>query len=203
VRLFFPLASTNDFGSMIQVGQAISIVTYLILITNTFKNKSQENIPKELWMSLFTILTCGASIKLILNYRSDLKIAIVVLTLIAIYFSIPLLKLMRSSLIVSIQSLFQFLTQPGDLLLNDFVHWTHTWNGRIIPTLFFTCVVALYSGTSFFALLLCGFFIFLATCLIFFTIVSKNGFLNSLLEGNLLSIGIFGVILVYLIKLIL
>eukprot|EP01080_Neovahlkampfia_damariscottae_P000964 gene964-9871_t len=198
VRLFFPNSTTNDFGSLIQVGQAISIVTYLILITNVFKNKKEEYIPKELWFSLFSILTSIFLIKLVLNFNFEYTIYLNTFGLIvivsSIYSSFTLFKFVNSNLILSIKTFWNFLTQSGDLLLNDFVYWTHTWNGRIIPSLFFTCIVCLYSGTSFVSLLLIAIFVSIFTTLIFFIFISKSGFLNSLFEGKVIAVFIFGFI---------
>jgi magnesium-transporting ATPase (P-type) len=203
VRLFFPNADSNEFGSMILVGQAISLGTYLILITNTFKNKIDQNLTADLWFNLFSILTSGMVIILMIKYlESSIMVnSLILMIFVSIFYSsLSFLKLINAHVVNSVKYFIQCVKEtPADLIRN-LVFWTHSWNGRIIPSLLFICIVSLYSGTSFLSLLLIGFLVSLITWMIFVMIISKKGFLNSLFEGKVISVAIVSFMLGYFVR---
>lgn len=202
VRWLFPNANSKEFGAMILVAKSISISVYLVLITNEWSRAHQEDssLSKQLTISILSLslsLLCLFSLIKYENITNYIfKGFIMVLTIIFIIISlIPILKLTRMSFTFDLSKNF---IGSFDTIMPRFLHWSHTWNGRILPIYLFILLVKISSGVSLIILIVIMILTSIVTWIIFLFCISKIGFLRALFEGKIIAVASISFLLGYL-----
>lgn len=204
VRWLFPHANAKEFGSMILIAKSISISIYLVLITNEWSSHHQNSssLSKQLTISVTSILLSSLCLFSLFKHESISNIYfkgfLIILSIIFIISSfVPIFNLMRMKFIFDSQ--FNNFIGRFEMVMPRFLHWSHTWNGRILPIYLFILLVKLNSGISLIIFIVIIILTSIVTYIIFLFCISKIGFLRALFEGKMIAVATISFVLGYLI----
>jgi magnesium-transporting ATPase (P-type) len=217
-RWLVPDAGPNQFGAMIQVGQAASVTVYIFMATNLWSNdkssttttQSTDNQSESsnairyrdtviiACAGLFSIITaCFASVY-VLRYPGwdTLTKSLSVLSIFTLsgYPGLKLLNLLdrdAHKIKRDVNRLIHLAFTNRNELLNILIKFSHTKNGRFVTTMLFAVAIKFVTGESFAGLLLTGFIVSLVSVVIFLVLISRMGFLRALFNGNVLAVAFF------------